>query len=147
MQGLFRDLEMPLNIVRAIHEHFRFDNRHQVRFLAECSVARQQFCICLHTLARRNVLPDADDRTPFGETRSQLPIFRQPLAQSVKTLRDFLAWEIGHRFGSFIHFNAGNDSLLLQRLDEGATVMSFLSNCLVEEDDPADKLAYTGGGK
>src|SRR6266566_3176572 len=69
-QRLLGDLEMPLDRVCTIHEHFRLNDWHKVRFLAQCRVTRQQFCICLDASACRNLVANADDRAPFGKARS-----------------------------------------------------------------------------
>ncbi len=73
--------------------------------------------------------------------RAQLAILRQPVAQAVEALGDFLARKIRHRLGAFIHFDARNDPLLLQHFDESATVASFLSNRFVKKNHAADKLS------
>jgi len=88
-----------------------------------------------------------DDRSPFGKARTELPIFGQSIAQSVKTLRDLFAGEMRHCLGAFIHLDAGNDPLLLQCFNESATITSLLPNRLVEENYTADKFARTGCGK
>src|SRR5438093_762853 len=82
-QALLRAFEMPVTRMCAIHEHFRFDDRHHISFLTKRCIARQQFGVCRNASVRRNFVTDADHGAPFGESRSQLPVLRQPLTQSV----------------------------------------------------------------
>src|SRR5207248_4278586 len=126
---------------------FWFDYRHQIPFLTKRGIACQCLRVRGDACARRNFLADGDDGPPFGKTRSQFSVFCEPLAQSVKTLGDLLAWEIRHGLGALVHFNPSNDPLLLQRFYEGVTVASFLPNRLVEENHTADKFACASGGK
>jgi hypothetical protein len=146
-QCLLRDFEITLNGVRTIHKHFRFDDRHQIAFLAQRRVSGQGFRVCGDARARGNIIADCDDGAPFCEPRSQLPILRQPLAQAIQTLSNFFGGKICQRLCTFIHFNTGNDSLLFQRFNERATVTSLLPNRLVEKNYTANKFAGVFCGK
>src|SRR6266536_273098 len=79
-QRLLRDFEMPFNRVRAIHEHLRFDDRHQIRFLTERRVTRQRFAVRLYACGRGDFLANCDHCAPFGKARSELSVFGQSLA-------------------------------------------------------------------
>ena len=135
------DFEVPFNRMFPIHEHLRLHDRHYVTFLTKRRIARQRLRVCVNACGCGNFLADRDDGAPFGKARAQLPIFRQPVAQSVETFGDFLARKIRHRLGAFIHFDPGNDPLLLQRFDESATVASFLPNRFVKKNYAADEVS------
>ena len=146
-QRLLGDFEVPFNRMFPIHEHLRLHDRHYVTFLTKRRIARQRLRVCVNACGCGNFLADRDDGAPFGKARAQLPIFRQPVAQAVQALGDFLAREICHRFGALIDLDSRNDPLLLQRFDERATVASLLPNRFVKQDHAADKFVCTLGGK
>src|SRR4030095_11786879 len=141
LQRLLCDFEITLNCVRTIHKHFWFDDRHQIAFLTKRRVARQGFRVRVYACASRNVVANRDHGPPFCKPCSQLPILGQSLAQTIQTLSKFLARKIRHSLGALIYLDAWNDPLLFQRLYEGASVPSLLSNGLVKKDYAADKFA------
>src|SRR5207245_6707808 len=85
--------------------------------------------------------------TPFSKARSQLPVFCEPLAQSVETLSDLFARKIRHRLGALVYFDPSDGPLLFQRFDERAPVTSLLPNRFVEENYSANKFAGAFCGK
>src|SRR6266487_5330073 len=146
-QRLLGHFETAFYCVRAVHEHFRLDDRHQITFLTKRRITCQRLGVTRDTYVCWNSVANRDHCAPFGKARSQIPIFRQPLTQPVEPLGDLLAREIWHRLGAFVHFDAGNDPLLLEHFDKSATVASLLPNCFVKENYTADKFACTGSGK
>ena len=133
--------------MRAIHEHFRFDDRHQIPFLAKRRVTRQSLCIRIDACLRRDVVANRNYGTPFCKPRAKFSIFRQPVAQSVETFRDFFTRKIRHRLGALVHLDPRDDPLILQRLDESASVARLLSDRFVEQNHAADKFAGVLRGK
>ena len=79
-ERLLGDFKMTLNRMRAIHEHLRLNDRHQVRFLAKRRVTRQRLRVARDACACREFLTDRDHGAPFRKTRAQLPILHQPVA-------------------------------------------------------------------
>src|SRR4051812_10580978 len=134
---------MPLQCVRAVHEYFRLDDRHQITLLAKRGVTRQRLRVRVDTRACRNSVADCDDRAPFGKTRAKLPVFGQSLAQSVQTFRDFFSWKTSHGLGAFVHLDPWNDPLLLKHFNKTPPVAILLPNRFVEENHTADEFAGT----
>src|SRR5438034_3441207 len=85
------DFEMPFYCVRAVHEHFRLDDRHQITFLTKRRVTRQCLGVTRDTYVCWNSVANRDHCAPFGKARAELSIFGQSLTQSVETLGNFLA--------------------------------------------------------
>ena len=78
-QGLLGDFEIPLDCVVAVHEHFRFDDRHQITFLTKCRVTRQRLRVGVDAGARGNPIADGNHGAPLRKARSELPVFGQPV--------------------------------------------------------------------
>ena len=73
------DLLAPLDRVRAVHEHFRLDDRYQVLLLTEGSVPRQRKRIGAHAGGTRQGVRDANDRPPLREACTHAAIFPQTI--------------------------------------------------------------------
>ena len=79
------DLVAAVDVVVAVHQHFRLDDRHDLRGLAQRGIARQRMGVGVdrgHGSGCR--CADVDHRAPFGEARAVLVIFRQPLGEPVE---------------------------------------------------------------
>jgi hypothetical protein len=72
---------MPFNGVRTVHEHFRFDDWHEIAFLAECRVTRQCLRVRLDARAGWNSPPNRDDCAPLRKPRTKRS--RNPSSPSV----------------------------------------------------------------
>ena len=104
------DFAASLQSMRAVHQHFRFDNRNQSGFLAQRGVARQRVCVGFDATPAGNAIADGNHRPPLGKTRAHLKIFLESVAQAVQTFGDFFAGRTSQLFCSSINFDAGNDS-------------------------------------
>ena len=71
----------------AVHQHFRLDDRNDLRGLAQRGVARQRMRVDVDRGHGGNTLADIDHRAPFGEARAALVIFLQPLGELVEARR------------------------------------------------------------
>ena len=100
LQCLIRDGLAALNRMIAVHEHFGFDNRHDLLFLAQGRIAGQRLGIGLDGIGAGNVLADIDHRAPLGEARAELVVLLQALAQAIKALGDGLAGKSGQGLGA-----------------------------------------------
>ena len=98
--------------VRAIHQHFRLDDRDDAVFLAERGIARQRMRIRVDGELRGNAFRDVDDRAPLGEAGAELVVLDQPLAQAIEPFGDRLAREAGERLRARIDLDAGDDAEL-----------------------------------
>src|SRR6185436_6463880 len=73
----------PRQRVVAVHQDFGFDDRGNVRFLAQCRVAGERVRIGVDGETRRYPCTDVYHGTPLRETCTELVILREPLAQPV----------------------------------------------------------------
>jgi hypothetical protein len=119
----------------AVHQHFRFHDRHEAGLLTERGVTRERVRIGLERRQRWNARTDFDHRPPLRETRAEVRVFRQPFAEPIESFRDFLVWETGERLRAAIHFNTGDNPLAFQDLDERRAVRRLL---------PARRFSNTG---
>ena len=86
----------------------------------------------------RNAVADVDHRAPFGETRAQLVILRQPLGEFVEPFGDDLARAVRQRLGALVDLDAGQRAGLLDQLDQRGAILGLLADGLVIEDDAGD---------
>ena len=89
------DLEAAVDVVVAVHQHLGFDDRHDLRRLAERGIARQRMRIGVDAVCGRDAGADVDHGAPFGEARALLVIFRQPVGELVEADGDELARAAG----------------------------------------------------
>ena len=83
-------------------------------------------------------LVDVDHRPPLGETRAQLPVFVQPLAQAVQPLGDLSP---GRRASGWVPLSTLMPGMMpsaRQQLGEGNAVAGGLAEGLVEQDRAAE---------
>jgi hypothetical protein len=137
------DLRAALEAVRALHQHFRFDDRHELLLLTKGGVARERMSIGRHAGVSRQPSADADDRPPFREPRAKLPIFDEPIAQAVEPLGDRLARRASKRLGAGIDLDAGQHAGILQHAGQRDAARSSLPDSLVVHDCAADPGADT----
>lgn len=143
VQNRLRHLVVPLDRVPAVHEHLGLDNWHQPRLLAQRGKARQTVGMGRQTGPRRNIRPDANHRAPLAEPRSEPRILGQPLAQTVESLRDFLAGKTRERLNALVHLDPRNDALSREHLDQRRPVRRRLPQRFLKQDDAADEFAQT----
>src|SRR6185437_770729 len=132
------------DIVVAVHQYFRFNNRNNLSRLAERGVTGQRMRIGADAGIGRNAGADVDHRPPFGEARALLVVFGQPVGQSVEPDRDDLARAHRQRLGAFVDLDAGNGAGLLDEVDQRRAVFGFLPDGLVIQDDAGNVLHAFG---
>ena len=101
-----------LDRMRAVHQHFGLDDRHDVRFLAQRRIAGERMRIGVDRELRRNAIGDVDHRAPLGEPRAELVVLGETLAQAIETFGDRLIRETGERLGARVDLDARNDAEL-----------------------------------
>jgi hypothetical protein len=126
--------------VRTVHEHFGFDDRHDVLFLAQRRVAGERVGVGFDRKRRRYAGADIDHRPPLGKARAELKIFDQPLAQAVQSLGDGLGRKAGQRLGAHVDLDARHDAELGQMLSKRHARTGFLPQRFVVQDHTADPL-------
>src|SRR6266566_9094445 len=146
-QRLLGHFETAFDRVRAIHEHFRLDDRHQIPFLAKRRVTRQRLRVRIDAGVRGYYVADCDNGAPFGKARAQLPILHEPIAQPVEPFGDFLAGKICHRLSTLVHLDPRDDPLLFQGFYERATIASLLPDRFIKQDYAADEFTGAFGGE
>ena len=80
-------LAAALDVVVAVHQHFRLDDRHDVGRLAERGVAGQRVGVGLDGALLGMPSADVDHRAPLGEAGALVVILRQALGQPVEADR------------------------------------------------------------
>ena len=129
------------DVVLAIHENLRFDDRHQVGLLAQGRIAGKPVGVGLQAGFARHTLSDGNHRPPLGETGTQFNVLGQTVAQAVQALRHLLARMTRQILGAFIHLDARHDADRVQVLRERRAVQQLLAQGLVEQDRTADMVA------
>jgi len=93
-------------------------------------------------LVRGDVLADLDHAAPLGEVAAVLLVLSAACAEIVQTLGGALTLTAHQVDDTLVDLDSGNDSLLLQQLDEGSAIVVLLVESLVEQDHAADVFAH-----
>ena len=141
-QHFARDLLATFDRVRAVHQDLGFDDRHDVLFLAQRGISRQRVRIGFDREARREACADVDHGAPLGETRTELVVLHQPLAQAIEPFGDRLVGERSQRLRAHVDLDAGHDTELGEEFRERHAVAGLLAQRLVVENDAADRLRH-----
>ena len=75
VEHALRHLVAAVDVVVAVHQHFRLDDRHDLRLLAQRRVARKRVRIDADRGHGRDAGADIDHRPPFREARALVVIF------------------------------------------------------------------------
>ena len=118
--------------VRAIHNDFRLNNRHNFGFLTQRRIARQRMRIGGEAAGTWQAVGDIDNRAPFGEFCAKRMIFVQAVAQAVQPFRHHFAVMSGHRLGTSIDLDAGQGTCICDNLNQRGAVGSLLAQGFVE---------------
>jgi hypothetical protein len=114
--------------VCAVHQHFGFDNRHDVLLLTKRGITRERVRIRFDAGGARQRIADGDHRAPFGEARAHLAVLLQAVAQPIESLGDRFSGRAGERFGAVVDFDARDLKNLTSISEEGETVLLELMN-------------------
>src|SRR3954454_11346920 len=138
----------PADIMISIHEHLRFHDWHQIPFLTKRSVTSQVVSIRANRVRRRQiVLVNFYHCPPFCESCPELFIFRQPIAQSIQPLCDFLSGVQRERLCALIDFYTGYDPTAREKSRERSAVTGALAQGFVKQDHPTDIVFNAFGGE
>jgi hypothetical protein len=96
--------------VRAIHEDFRLDDRHQLLLLAERRVASERMHVRGDAALRRKHVADFDHGAPLRESRTEASVLGEALAQVVEALGDVLTLVTRERLRAVVDLDARDDA-------------------------------------
>ena len=137
-----------VDVMGAVHEHFRFDDRHKIDFLAQGRIARQRMGVGANGVVGGNVVRvDFHHGAPFGESCPELLILCEPVAQSVQAFGHFVARLQCQRLRAFIHLDAGQDAPVPEQFGEGRAIAGGLAQRFLIEYDAADITFDAFGGE
>ena len=91
LQHVPGDLFTPFDGVRAIHEHFGFDDRNEALLLAEGGITSECGCVGTHAHRARQAVADRNHRPPFGEARADLAVILEAISEPIESLGDSFA--------------------------------------------------------
>src|SRR3546814_11695926 len=97
-QHLLGDLFADIDVVIAVHQHFRLDDRNAAGLLRHRRVARQRVGVGADAAGARRGITDAVDAAPLGEAGAALGILPAALAHAAKTPGPRLPLWAGARF-------------------------------------------------
>ncbi len=101
-------LNAAVDVVIAVHQHFRLDDRHDLRGLAQCRITGQRMRVDADRGHARDTLANVDHRAPFRKARTALVIFLQPLGELVEAGGDRFARAVRQGLRSLIDLDAGD---------------------------------------
>ena len=132
--------------MRPVHQHLRLDDRHQPRLLRERRHPGQRVRVHIQAVVRRQPPAgrgagrgvDRDHRPPLREPRPQLRVLRQPLPQTVQTLRHLLPRRARQILRSLVDLHPRNHPRRGQHLHQRPPVRRLLPQRLLEQNYPGD---------
>ncbi len=110
----------------AIHQHFGFDDRYDLRLLAKRGVAGQRMGVGLHGAKGRQLVGDGDDAPPLGEAGAGVIIFRQAVSEAVEALGDGFTGKPAIGLAPVSTLMPGIAAGGSDNVDQGGTVDSLL---------------------
>jgi hypothetical protein len=144
-EDFFRHLPASIERMIPIHQHFRFDDGDQSRFLAQRGIAGQGLRVGLDAASGGKSVTQGNHGSPLGKASTHLEIASQSAMQPVQPFGDLLSRMAGQRLRADVHLDAGDDPRVSDHLEERGAVVLPLTDRLIEEDHPADGFAETGG--
>ena len=141
------DVVAALDRVVGVHEHLGLDDRDDAGLLAERGVAGERMRVRADARDRRDAVSDRDDRAPLREARAEAAVLLEPCAQAVEPLRDLLAREAREVVSARVDLDARDDALRGQQLGKRRAVVGGLTDRLVVEDHPADRVLHLRRGE
>src|SRR5579862_4762654 len=132
----FGHLVAAVDVVAAVHQYFRFDDRYDAFVLAKCGIPRERMGIRANAgVARDRPVGDIDYRAPLGELRTEPAVLNEALTQAIEPLGDYFARTKWKRLSSFVDLDARNGAGLLDEFDERRAVLGGLSDCFIVQND------------
>lgn len=105
-----------IDVVIAVHQDFRLDDRNDLLGLAQRGIARQRVGVDVNGRHGGDTAADIDHRAPFGEARAAFVIFLQPVGELVAAGGDQFAGALRQGLRSLIDLDARDRARLLNQL-------------------------------
>ena len=130
------------DVVASIGKDLRLNDGDQAVLLADAGIARQAIGVLVDAQIRRasGGLINLQNSTPLGEARTGLVILGTPGTEVVNSLRLSLAVGSGELDDTLVDFDARDNVLGVEHLDERRAVVGALVEGLLEQDDARDAL-------
>lgn len=119
------------------------NNRNDSISLTDGCIASQDVSVLKQSLVRWDVLADLQNASPFGELATVLLVLSAALVKVIQTLGGALALRAHKVDNSSVDLDTGQDSLLLEQLNEGSAIIGLLVKGLVVEDHTRDAFFKT----
>ena len=111
------------DVVTAVHQHLRLDDRHEPGLLSERCVASQRVCVHPDAVLARDAVADREHGTPFREARPELPARR-----AVRAARPARRWPFPRcereLLRALVDLDPGDDPLPLEDQRERRSVVA-----------------------
>ncbi|GMR42623.1 hypothetical protein PMAYCL1PPCAC_12818, partial [Pristionchus mayeri] len=146
-ENSLRDLLASCQIVFSIGESLWFHDGHESVLLADRCIASKHLGDLDECRVGGSGARDAVHAAPLGKLSSVLLVLGASRIEIIESLGGSLSLSAGHRNHSLVNLDSRDDSLLLEHLHEGSSVVSLLVHCLVEEDDSGDVLLESLSGE
>jgi hypothetical protein len=125
-----------LDRMRAVHQHFRLDDRHKVLFLTERSVPSKGVRVRTDAGDARQRVGNVDNRPPLREAGAHVVILREAVAEPVEPFGHCFAGKAGERPRTGISLDPRKDALIRENLGEWRAAGAPLTDGLILQDDP-----------
>ena len=142
IQGRRCHILASLDAVVAVHQDFRFNDRHDAGFLAQGRVSGKRMGIRAQAVFTGNTIADMNNCAPLRELRAEPRVFCKAISQSVEALSDGFAGETGQCFSTRIDLDAGDHAQITEILRKRHAVAGALTNCFVKQDDATDIVGH-----
>jgi hypothetical protein len=129
-----RDISTALNVMRAIDKDLRLHNRHETILLADDGITSKTLSIEVNGKLRRLIGADLEDSTPLGEAGTSLVVLGAALAKVIMALGGGLLVCASDLNGALVDLDAGEDTSLLEDIDEGLAILGLLVQGLLKEN-------------
>src|SRR5687768_3568738 len=140
IQHPLRGVVALLDGVISVYQDLGLDYGDEVVLLGERRIKGERLSVGPYTALGRDAIPYRYDGPPLGEARPELGVFGEPVAESVETLGELLAFRKGQIDGALIHLDTWDDAGVLERPGHRGAVRSLLADGLVEEDHTGEEL-------
>mmetsp|Transcript_27017 Transcript_27017/g.61992 ORF Transcript_27017/g.61992 Transcript_27017/m.61992 type:complete len:441 (-) Transcript_27017:20-1342(-) len=138
------------DVVGAVDEDLRLDDRDEAALLADARVAREVLRGDLDGEVSRAARLDVDleRRAPLGEARALLVVLLGALLESVEARAPGLALAAARqRLQAGVHLDSGDDAVLVEHVHERLAIRVALEESLLEQNGARDVLADARGGE
>ena len=139
------DFKVAVDVVVAVEENLRLDNRHETSVLADGGVAGEAVsAVGDGNLGRTG--RDGDDGTPLAEAGALLVVLGGALGEAIETLAPGFTVGVGERPEALVNLDTRVDTLALEHVNERGTILGGLVQGFFKENGAANVLAEVRRG-